>query len=364
MNLNGLEQELAGMFRRNYCLMVGSGTTALILLFKALNLNQQFRPLFPAVSCISAFNSAIFANTYPEFTDISLSDYTMHPEKLRQILHSNPNIKAIVPTNLFGHLYDAKEIHPIADEYGVFVIEDAAQSMGALMSNDDYAATGHASIISFGHTKIADAGHGGAILTNDSTLYRDLVKLNFLESKTVDLVDIELLANEYRTQYYQSITEGTAWDLSSSRNLRYLHQQYKQCFHFPFNVKYLPKIVELLPKLAEENRTRQAKASLYRQYLKRSDITFSEPREGSVVWRFTFRINEKYRDSLLSYLRAKNIHCSSWYPYYPRLYGDVSHVHSLTLEREVVNLWVDSTYSETEIKQICETINRWEGGLF
>ncbi|MGO4272974.1 DegT/DnrJ/EryC1/StrS family aminotransferase, partial [Paenibacillus sp. TAF58] len=334
------------------------------LLFQALQLSSNQRPLFPSTSCLVAYSAAMYAGTTPEFSDISLSDFTLDLTKLEEALQNNRQIKYIVPTHLYGHIYDVEAVQSIANKYSVQVIEDAAQSMGASYKGKPCGSFGLASILSFGHTKVLEAGHGGAVLTDDLVLYNEICKLekklqeNFLKGSHFSVNDMQ---ENYRKEYYESIRNQTAWNKNSTENLLNIQTNYKDCFVVPYQPTYSEKIALMLDSLSDKTALRLENAQLYKDLLNRDDIELAQIHEGSTSWRFTFRIDSNKRDALLAYLRSKNIHCSSWYPYYPRLFeGNEIHLNSLILEKEVVNLWVDGTYSKEQIKDICTHINEWD----
>ena len=114
----------------------------------------------------------------PLFCDVSLNDFTMNVGSLKKILDKHKkNVQMIVPTHVFGNLCDLGKIIEIARKRKIFVLEDAAQSLGSKINDKRTGSIGDASIVSFGHTKILDCGGGGGILTNDSKLYNKVRKL-------------------------------------------------------------------------------------------------------------------------------------------------------------------------------------------
>lgn len=352
-----IETKLCELFNRKHSVLLGSATTGLTILFKALGLSYNQTPLFPATSCLVAFSAARYAETKPEFIDINLSDYTLNGQQLKNVLQNNSQIRAIVPTHLYGHLYDIETIHQIAHEFGVFVIEDAAQAVGASHNGFLAGSFGDASVISFGHTKILEIGHGGAILTDDDDLYAALISLrnNLSVCKNIDF-------NDYRQGYYNIINTDDAW---YGKKLLNLQDRYKDGFVHSFNDNYASILLDKLTieSIEDARNERNYKWHLYNKYLESPYILKPAWRKGSVAWRYSFLCNQLYRDRLLIKLRNLGIHCSSWYPNFSRLFSDDLFHNSLTLEKSVINLWVDETYDQGQIIYVCEQINRILGEI-
>ena len=97
--MNKLEKKIAKYHNKKYCLLTGSGTTAMHIIFKTIK--RKSDALFPAITCIQAVNAAIFANLKVKFTDVNSYNYTMNLDNLKKSLTKNTTI--VVPTHTFGH---------------------------------------------------------------------------------------------------------------------------------------------------------------------------------------------------------------------------------------------------------------------
>lgn len=355
MGKHKVEKRLADLFGRKHCLLVGSATAGLTFIFQALHLSENRRPLFPGTSCLVAYGAARYAGTQPVFADINLTDYTICSNSLENMLRNDPEIKAIVPTHLYGHLYDIDKVHFIAKKYGVYVIEDAAQAMGAMYDNRYAGAFGDASVISFGHTKILEVGHGGAILTDNTALFERICSIAQQVGKRSAL-ELNRLQEQYRKLYYEKIADGTAWISSENENLLSLQDKYKDCFVLAYDDSFTEKIDSVLDSLQSATALRLQKAQLYENGLVHPLIKKPVVCSGSTYWRYTFRVDERCRDRLLSYLRNRNIDCSSWYPYYPRLFGEYYLPNSQALEKEIVNVWLNESYEPQCIQEVIKAI--------
>ena len=106
--MNKLENKVSKLLNRQYCLLTGSGTTSMYLIF--LTFKKSSIVVFPTITCIQAVNAAVFAGMIPVFCDVNLSDFTMNTKSLKKVLAKYKNIKAIVPTHVFGHSCDVNKI--------------------------------------------------------------------------------------------------------------------------------------------------------------------------------------------------------------------------------------------------------------
>jgi dTDP-4-amino-4,6-dideoxygalactose transaminase len=117
-------------------------------------------------------NAIVYTGAEPYFVDAELGTGNMDPALLRQALttlrHAGEKVAAIVPVDLLGKAVDYTQIIAIADEFGVPVLADAAESLGATHKGKPAGSFGHASIVSFNGNKIMTTSGGGMLLTDDS----------------------------------------------------------------------------------------------------------------------------------------------------------------------------------------------------
>jgi dTDP-4-amino-4,6-dideoxygalactose transaminase len=119
-------------------------------------------------------NAIIYTGAVPYFVDCELATGNMDPQLLRQALtelrDSGASVKALVPVDLLGKAVNYTELLAIADEFGLPVLADAAESFGATHRGKAAGSFGAASIISFNGNKIMTTSGGGMLLTDDADL--------------------------------------------------------------------------------------------------------------------------------------------------------------------------------------------------
>ena len=141
-----LEEKLAAFTGRKFCLTCGSGTEALQIPLMALGLTKEDVVFVPAFTFFASAESINIAGGTPVFVDID-RNFNMDPDSLeREILRVRAEgklkLRGIVAVDLFGRSADYDSILAIAEKYGLFVLEDAAQGFGGSLNGKRNGAVG------------------------------------------------------------------------------------------------------------------------------------------------------------------------------------------------------------------------------
>ena len=184
------ENEFARYCGAAFCVTVGSGTHALELALKSLNLKPGSQVATAANAGFYASSAILAAGLVPLYVDIDESSMTLSPSDLRQRISSKT--KAVIATHLYGKMADMPGIKKIAAQFGARVVEDAAQAHGAFLDGKKAGTWGDIGCFSFYPSKNLGAlGDGGAIVTNNRTLAaraRQLRQHGWSEKYHVDLL--------------------------------------------------------------------------------------------------------------------------------------------------------------------------------
>ena len=173
-NVASLEAALASYLGVEHVVTVNSGTDALILSMRALDINAGDEVITVGNSFIATAGAVIAVGAAPVLVDV-LEDQLMDPARIEEKITSRT--KAVVPVHLTGRPADMLSINAIAGKHGLFVIDDAAQSFGAVYRGKRYF-DANATCYSFHPLKNYHCmGDGGAIATNNETLYNKLLQL-------------------------------------------------------------------------------------------------------------------------------------------------------------------------------------------
>lgn len=171
-----LEEKLAEFTGRKYCLCCGSGTEALQIPLMAYELTKEDAVFVPAFTFFASAESISIAGGTPVFVDID-RNFNMDPDDLAKrigevMAEGRLRPRGIVTVDLFGRSADYDRILPIAEKYGLFVLEDAAQGFGGSLRGARNGSFGDVSATSFFPAKpLGCYGDGGAVFTDDDRLY-------------------------------------------------------------------------------------------------------------------------------------------------------------------------------------------------
>ena len=164
-----LETVLAGFVGVRHCISVGSGTVSLEIALRSLNIKPGDEVITVPFTWISTAEVIMAVGAKPVFVDIEPNTYNLNPALLEEAI--TERTKAIMPVNLFGQMADYESINRIAKQYGIPVIEDAAQSFGAMQKGEmSCSATLIGSTSFFPAKTFGCYGDGGALFTNDDEL--------------------------------------------------------------------------------------------------------------------------------------------------------------------------------------------------
>ena len=165
-----LENKIAEIFNKKYCLYVNSGSSALYLGIEAFNFPENSEVITPALTFSTTIGCLVKNNLIPVFTDVNYSTYCIDENQIEELI--SDKTVAILAPNLLGNLCDWQKIRKIAKKYNLAVIEDSADTLGAKLN--DGKSTGFytdMSITSFYGSHIINcAGNGGALCINNKEI--------------------------------------------------------------------------------------------------------------------------------------------------------------------------------------------------
>ncbi len=164
------EKLISNYFSKKFGLMVNSGSSAIMLAVKVLNLKKGDEVITPCLNFGTAISSLMHYGVQPIFVDIDLDTLQIDASKIEKKI--NKKTKALLIPNLIGNIPDWKKIHKIAKKNKLKVIEDSADTLGAKIFNKSTGVFSDISITSFyGSHVISCAGNGGMFLTNNKNYY-------------------------------------------------------------------------------------------------------------------------------------------------------------------------------------------------
>ena len=173
---DALERELAAYIGVAEVVCVNSGTDALLLSLKALGIGAGDEVIVPGFTFFATAEAVCLTGAQPRFADCSAQHYNIDVDSVTQAL--TPQTKAIIAVHLFGVPVDLAPLQQFCESHGLWLIEDAAQAIGAQYCGRSAGSFGVTGAFSFYPTKNLGAyGDGGAITCNDPALARRLRSL-------------------------------------------------------------------------------------------------------------------------------------------------------------------------------------------
>ena len=179
------EKQIAEYCGAKYAVACSSGTAALHMSYRVLNLKlEEKKVLTTSLSFSATTNAMLYCNLTPEFVDLDPQNYCISIEAIEEKLKSDhENYIGISLVHFAGLPVDMKRIKEIADKYNLWVVEDACHALGAELSYDNKISKigssefSSCSTFSFHPVKHITTGEGGVITTNDDALYEKLMLL-------------------------------------------------------------------------------------------------------------------------------------------------------------------------------------------
>jgi perosamine synthetase len=178
------EEKIAKYAGAKFAVATSNGTSALHVSLLLANVNQNDEVITQSLTFVATCNAIRYCGGHPIFIDVDKDTMGLSPAALKVFLKENTTIKnkqcinnitgkvikACVPMHTFGHPCKIDEIKQICDEHYIFVIEDAAESVGSKYKDKHTGTFGQLGVMSFNGNKIITSGGGGCIVTNDKVL--------------------------------------------------------------------------------------------------------------------------------------------------------------------------------------------------
>ena len=162
-HVSRLEERLAAIFAIDHAATCGSGTFAVELALRALQVGPGDEVALAAYDYPGNFLSVHVVGARPLLIDLDPGNWNLSPARLAEAI--GPATKAVIVSHLHGGLVPMREVTALAAEHGVRVVEDAAQAPGAVVQGRRAGTWGDVGVLSFGGSKLLTAGRGGALLT-------------------------------------------------------------------------------------------------------------------------------------------------------------------------------------------------------
>ena len=166
-NVNKFEEELANYVGAKHAAALTSGTAAIHMAFKALDVKKGDIVFCSTLTFSATANPIIYQNATPVFIDSERDTWNMDPRALEKAFEKYPNPKAVIMVHLYGTPGKIDEILEICNKHNVPLVEDSAESLGATFNGKQTGTFGKYGIYSFNGNKIITTSGGGMLVSDD-----------------------------------------------------------------------------------------------------------------------------------------------------------------------------------------------------
>ena len=323
------ERSLAKYHKAKYCIATSSCTTALHLSLLSLGVDKNSEVICPALSFIAPANMILLTGAKLVLVDIDPVSLTIDPNLIERKI--TRKTKAIMVVHQFGHAAHMNEIMKIAKKYNLKVIEDNAESFGGYYKKKMLGTIGDLATFSFFSNKIFTTGEGGAVITNNKNLSRN----------------IQLLR-----------------DHGMSAKKKYFHT--KLGFNYrmtnlqaAIGIAQMEKINKILSIRSKQLKYYEKELSNIRQISIRHYLSWpSKPH-----WLLTIKFSDSNKvNSFIKYMNSHNIDCRKMIPpiskalHVKKMYKNISFKVSESISKSSVHLPSSTSLTKKQIIFICGKI--------
>ncbi|MCB0192919.1 MAG: DegT/DnrJ/EryC1/StrS family aminotransferase [Anaerolineae bacterium] len=322
--VKAFEEAFAEMCGTQYAVATSSGTTALHVALLAHDIGPGDEVITSPFTFIASANSVLYTGARPIFVDIDPVSFNLDPDKIEAAI--TPNTKAIMPVHLFGLPCAMEPILAIAEKHNLAIIEDSAQSHGAIYRGQRVGSFG-SGCFSLYPTKNITSAEGGMVTTNS-----------------------------------EAIAENCRVIRQHGMRRRYYHDELG--FNFRMTDVHAAIGLAQIKKLEQFTEARINNARFLSDHLQ--GVITPAISEGCthVFHQYTIRVLAGRRDTVLTGLQAQGIGCGVYYPvpvHQQRVYTELGYDLSLPEAEqaalEVISLPVHPALSSTDLETIVAAVN-------
>ncbi len=194
-----MEDRVSDLYAKKHGIMVNSGSSALYLAAEVMDFEAGAEVITPALTFATTVAPQVRRGLIPAFVDVEPGTYCINADLVEEMI--SEKTKALVIPNLIGNLPDWQKLRAIADKYNLFVLEDSADTLGALIGGKSSGRFSDMSITSFyGSHVINAAGNGGMLCVNKDEHYERAKLLRSWGRSSSLFVESEKIENRFNVK--------------------------------------------------------------------------------------------------------------------------------------------------------------------
>jgi len=334
-----LEEALCKLTSAKYCVAVSNGTAALHLACLALGIEKGDEVITSPMTFAASANCVLYCGGMPVFADINPDTWNISPESIKQKI--TEKTKAIIAVDFTGQTAELDEIRQICVENEIILIEDAAHAIGSTYKGKMVGSIADMTTFSFHPVKTITGGEGGAVMTNNESLYQ---KLRLLRTHGITR---EIDSKE--PWYYEQVELGYNYRITDIQ-AALIRSQLNKLDRF---AKRRKQIVDMYDEAFKN----------IPQLILQKEIQESEPLKHIYVLRFDLKKIQKTRLQIYHELLEKGIQCNVHYipvyyhPYYQKLgYQKGICPNAEALYEEILTLPLYYSLTDEDVNQVIQSV--------
>lgn len=322
------EQAYADYCGVTYGIGVDNGTNAIVLALHSLGVGVGDEVITVSNTAIPTVSAIVTVGATPVFVDIDPRTYLMNVRLLEKKITSKT--KCILPVHLFGQCVDMDPLIEIAKKYHLFIVEDCAQSHGALYKGKMAGTLSDVSTTSFYPTKVLGTyGDAGLVMTNNSDLEKKLRRLRFYGAE----------------KNYYALEHG---------------------FNSRLDEVQAAILLTKLPQLDNYIKRRREIAAFYNELLKDTDLILPQESSYNRHSYYLYVVRHPKRDIIMSKLKEQNIFLNISYPWPIHMMTGYSYLgykegdfpETELAAQQIFSLPMYPNLTEEKINYVCEQIKK------
>lgn len=221
------EKAIADYVGSKYCSVVANGTVSLFIALKALGIGSGDEVIVPDCTMIASANAVVLAGATPVFVDVSLSNLCLDLALTERAITART--KAIMLVSLNGRFPDMDAFCKLARRQNLYLLEDAAQSLGSFFNGKHLGTFGQIGSFSFSAPKVITTGQGGALVTDDRQLFEKILKIRDFGRRQSGVDFHETIGYNFKFTDLQSVMgieqmKKLAWRVERKKQIFALYQ--------------------------------------------------------------------------------------------------------------------------------------------
>lgn len=339
------EEKFSDYIGVKYAIGVNSGTAALHLALKALDLKTKDEVITTSLTFVSTNHAILYHRAKPVFADIYEDTLTLNIEDIKRKITSRTRV--ILPMHYAGHPADLDEIMDIAKEKNIYLVEDAAHACGAQYKDRYIGTFGNLTCFSFHAVKNLSVGEGGMITTNNKKFAERIRKLRWMG---INKTTWDRAKNQKKYSWQYSVDEIG-------------YKEHLDDIHSAIGLVQLKKLKRL-------NQRRRQIVSIYNEAfnkIKWITIPTERPYVKSSYHLYVIKVSSTFRNKLIDYLASKGI--SAGVHYFP------NHLYSIyrpyrthlpvteDIYRRIITLPLYPDLKDSEVRMITKAVSSFHNAI-